>query len=77
MKVGLLTFHTAYNYGAMLQAYATQEALNEIGVEIEILDFYPKSYERKNNNIYFTFNVQLLLKQLVALLDINIQQKYL
>ncbi len=76
MKVALLTFHTAYNYGAMLQAYSTQKALDEIGVEVEILDFYPKSYERKNKNINFTLDVKLSIKKLAALFDTNIQEKY-
>lgn len=39
MKVGILTFHDAVNYGAVLQAYATQEALLELGVDAEIIDY--------------------------------------
>lgn len=27
MKIGILTFHWAHNYGAVLQAYALQEVL--------------------------------------------------
>lgn len=40
MKIGILTFHRACNYGAVLQAYALQTALNAIaGVEAYILDY--------------------------------------
>ena len=28
-KIGIMTFHRAKNYGAMLQSYALQETLNK------------------------------------------------
>lgn len=31
MKIGILTFYSAHNYGAVLQAYATQEFLKKMG----------------------------------------------
>ncbi len=76
MRVGLLTFHAAYNYGAMLQAFATQKVLEEIGVEVEILDFYPKANERKNLNLNLTFSIKQIIKQFIALFDDDIQYKY-
>ncbi len=39
MKIGVLTFHYSYNFGANLQALATQEALRGLGVEAEIVDY--------------------------------------
>lgn len=39
MKVALLTFHTAANYGAALQAYALQKALDERGFENEYINY--------------------------------------
>jgi len=30
MKIGIITIHAAHNYGAMLQAYALQEAIKEL-----------------------------------------------
>lgn len=41
MKVGILTFHCAHNYGAMLQAYATQELLRGAGHQVEVIDYRP------------------------------------
>lgn len=41
MKVGLLTFHSAHNYGAILQAYATQEVVKKLGHKIEVIDYRP------------------------------------
>lgn len=39
MKIGLLTFHTAANFGATLQAYALQEFLEQNGYDAEYLDY--------------------------------------
>ena len=41
MKIGILTFHCAHNYGAVLQAYALQEYLKSCGHEVEIIDYRP------------------------------------
>lgn len=35
-----LTFHHAHNYGAMLQAYALQQALFKLNINTEIIDYY-------------------------------------
>lgn len=40
-KTGILTFHCAHNYGAVLQAYATQELLREAGYDVEVVDYRP------------------------------------
>jgi hypothetical protein len=42
-KVGIITFHRALNYGAVLQAYALQQFLFGLGIENEIIDYYSKS----------------------------------
>ena len=34
MKIGILTFHCANNYGAVLQTYGLQEYLKTIGYEV-------------------------------------------
>ena len=36
-KVGILTFHDAHNYGAVLQAYALKKYIKEKLQELEIL----------------------------------------
>lgn len=41
MKIGILTFHCAHNYGAVLQAYGLQEYLKSCGHEVEIVDYRP------------------------------------
>ncbi|RKD23106.1 hypothetical protein BEP19_12845 [Ammoniphilus oxalaticus] len=51
MKIGLITFHNALNYGASLQTYATQKYLNELGHECVIIDYVNdsrnKAYDMK------------------------------
>ncbi len=39
MKAGLISFHNAYNYGAALQAFALQDAIENLGVACEYIDY--------------------------------------
>ena len=39
MKIGILTFHRAHNYGAVLQCYALQETLKRMGHDVEVIDY--------------------------------------
>lgn len=39
MKTGILTFHRAHNYGAVLQCYALQEILKRRGHEVYVIDY--------------------------------------
>lgn len=41
-KVGIITYHAAYNYGSVLQAKATQEVVQKLGHEAQIIDYRPK-----------------------------------
>lgn len=55
MKIGILTFHLAHNYGAVLQAYALQEVLKQEGHEVEIIDYRPSSIE----DVYRLFSLRI------------------
>lgn len=39
MRVGILTFHRAHNYGAVLQCYALQKVLKNLGHEVQVIDY--------------------------------------
>ena len=41
MRIGILTFHCAINYGAVLQTYALQEYLKGLGHDVYVLDYRP------------------------------------
>ena len=42
MKIGILNFHRALNYGAVLQCYGLQETLTALGHEVSVIDYRPK-----------------------------------
>lgn len=44
-KVGILTFHSSYNYGSVLQAQATQLAIENLGYDATIIDYRPHGYD--------------------------------
>lgn len=39
MKIGILTFHRAHNYGAVLQCFALQETLSRLGHDVRVIDY--------------------------------------
>lgn len=45
MKIGIVTFHNADNFGAVLQAYALQHYLYINGHDVEIIDFRLKNID--------------------------------
>ena len=48
-KIGIITFHRASNYGAVLQAFALQSVLNGLGADAEIVDYHGKVVEENHN----------------------------
>lgn len=38
-KIGILTFHNAYNYGAVLQCYALQKSITNKNTDVEIINY--------------------------------------
>ena len=44
MKIGILTFHRAINYGAFLQAFALKTYLSSLGHEVEVVDYWPEGH---------------------------------
>lgn len=63
MKIGILTFHRALNYGAALQCYALQEYLKMLGHEVRVIDYRQAFIEKT----YRPFSVVKLLNILVRL----------
>lgn len=60
MKVGILTFHRATNYGAILQAYALIQYLINQGYDAKIVDYKPKGM----GILYAPINVPGFLKKI-------------
>lgn len=51
-KVGILTFHNAHNYGAVLQAYALKTKLNQLGYEAQVLNYRNKYIARLYRKVF-------------------------
>lgn len=53
-KIGLITYHAAYNFGSVLQAYATQYSIEKLGYEVEIID-----YRTPSQTLWYTRDITL------------------
>ena len=55
-RIGIITFHAAYNYGSALQATALQMFLEKNGYQVDILNFYDqldmRQYKLFRSNYY-------------------------
>ena len=51
-KVGIITFHQAINYGAVLQAYALKEVCDELGYEAHIVNYADSDVVEKPEPIH-------------------------
>ena len=47
MKIGILTFHFGYNYGALMQCYALQQYLSSCGHNVKIINYTPSNIKSK------------------------------
>lgn len=66
MKIGILTFHWATNYGAVLQCYALQEYLKEQGHNVEIINYKPWHFDFWAKYIRRPWLLKNLRKDLIA-----------
>lgn len=64
MRIGLITYHSAYNFGSVLQAYATQEIIREITGSCEVINYRSRE-QRKVYSIYKWDKGMALFKSLV------------
>lgn len=66
MKIGIITlpFHT--NYGGLLQAYALQKTLQDMGHEVEFLERYKESYLLPIKVRYFVYLMRIIRKYLLG-----------
>lgn len=64
-KIGILTFHRAMNYGAILQCYALQEILkNYPEFEIQVIDYTPKNFHEVYRRPYCVFDYPYVRQKL-------------
>lgn len=65
MKIGILTFHNALNYGAVIQCYALQQFLLARGHDVEVIDYRVPFIEEQKR---FLSPTELRSRGFVALL---------
>lgn len=66
MKIGILTFHNANNYGAVLQAYGLKLVLQDMGHEVKIINYCNRKISECTE--YFNFFSQSPLRVIKRLL---------
>lgn len=64
MKIGIMTFHWATNYGAVLQAYALQEYLTQLKNDVEIIDYVPFTQRKGLMKCFVSRNFLTVKKKL-------------
>lgn len=53
MKVALITIHRVMNYGTVLQAFATQELIKNMGCQVEIVDYITEVRKLKDIFLWY------------------------
>lgn len=74
MKVGILTYSSAYNYGALLQAYALRKCINNMGHECEIINYECKGV-KDQYAFQMHFSILALKRNLAWILSIKRRKK--
>lgn len=67
MKIGILTYHRAHNYGALLQAYALKTYLKSLGHQTEMIDYWPE-YHNEDYKLVPYFRSRRFLSKIKAVL---------
>lgn len=76
MNIGILTFHNALNFGAVLQAYATQCVLERYGYDVQIINYenanIKATYQKK---VKISSNIKKTLVSIIVFLFNLIRKK--
>ena len=70
-KVGIITFHASHNYGSMLQAYALQQTVLNMGFDCEIINFRPKIQTEHFKPPFMRGTMQGKVKRFIQFLPFN------
>ncbi len=59
-KIGVLTYHNTTNYGALLQTFALQSKLKELGANCETINYHCKNIEKREYVNFPKFDINLI-----------------
>lgn len=76
-KVGIVSCYFKYNYGSMLQAYATQQVLDNMGIENETINIDENiDFARGKKKYYFTQITNIpFIKAKIGMVKLKFQKK--
>ena len=66
-NVGIITYHSAYNFGSVLQAYATERAIESLGYHAKILNYRMQSQYDYYSMLHTNRGVKGFIKDLLHL----------
>ena len=65
MKIGIITFQNAVNYGAVLQTYALQHTIEKLGGNSEIINYQCKKINYMYDPFPQTTNIRKVLSNII------------
>ena len=76
MRIGILTFHNANNYGALLQAYGLQKVILSLGHHVECIDYLNPTIEARKDSLSLKHNsfLRVIKRYLLNYRDIKRRQ---
>lgn len=69
--IGIITFHGSHNYGSVLQAYATQKILRDLGYQSEIINFRMKSQKEYYKLYPIQYGIRTIIGDIMLLPNHN------
>ena len=75
MKVGILTFHSALNFGAVLQCHALYSTIKSMGHDAEVIDYRPSYLYFPRPSISIRHTIKHPIRTILSLSDIKSRQK--
>lgn len=73
-KIGTITFHCAYNYGAVLQAYSLVNFLKKQNHQAEVIDYWPSRRLADKNTFFLNKNIfhpVIMIQNIIKFLKID------
>ena len=77
MKINILTFQFAKNYGAILQAHALSSYIkNDLHEECEIIQYWPERSDASWNMYYRGFEPKVILRNIFVFFNIKFKREF-
>ena len=75
--IGIVTFHTALNYGAVLQAYGLQKFLDNNGYKNEIINYDCPQFKKDYAPVKKTIHIKRMIRSFKSRkITIQLRDKY-